>query len=131
MTIHYKKNEVAMSLFLAIFWLAIGILNFWLFERLLLGITWIVLSGLYFVFYTNQVKNQYLTIEEGMIKQNWPWGKKIKLEEINSIQHAKEKYILKTEKQVMKIKVNLIEGKSLAELNQVLDKLDVEWNDRP
>ncbi|MDO9554237.1 hypothetical protein [Rhodonellum sp.] len=131
MTIHYKKNEVAMSLFFAIFWLAIGILNFWLFERLLLGITWIVLSGLYFVFYTNQVKNQYLTIEEGMIKQNWPWGKKIKLEEINSIQHAKEKYILKTEQQVMKIKVNLIEGKSLAELNQVLDKLDVEWNDRP
>ena len=131
MTIHYKKNEVAMSLFSAIFWLGIGILNFWLFERLLLGITWIVLSGLYFVVYTHQVKNQYLTIEDGVIKQNWPWGKKIKLEEINFIRHSKEKYFLKTEQQVMKIKVNLIEGKSLSELNQVLYQLDVEWTDQP
>jgi len=57
-----------MSLFSAIFCLGIGILNFWLFERLLLGITWIVLSGLYFVVYTHQVKNQYLTIDDGVIK---------------------------------------------------------------
>ena len=131
MTIYYKKNEVKLNLFFGIMWLGFGFLNMLVFDRMLLGIASTVLSGLYFILYLNQKKKQYLTIENGLIKQNWLlFGKEMKLDAINFISYGKDKYILKTAEKEMKISVKIIDESSLADLNSVLDQLDVEWVDQ-
>lgn len=127
MIIAYKRNEIFTNLFFAVFWLVVGTLNIWLVDRLVIGLVWVLLSLLYFIIYTNQVKNQYLTIEEGMIRQNWPWGKKIKLEDIHSITNQGGKYKLKSGLKEMNIRLKLIDGKSLSKLNSELIKLNVIW----
>jgi hypothetical protein len=137
MTIHYKKIEVRMKLFSGIVFFAIG--TFWLMIAIydsssiysyvtLIGITWLILSRLYFINYWHQIKNQYLTIEEGVIRQNWPFGKEMKLEEIKKIKNSNGKYLLQSEMQQMKIYLKSIDDQSLLDLNTELLKLDVQWS---
>ncbi len=89
---------------------------------------WFILSGLYLIIYFYQIKKKYLTIENGIIKQNWPFGKKINLTEIKQIRHFAGDYILKSEKKEMTINIQLINEESLSDLKTELKKLNVEWN---
>jgi hypothetical protein len=77
------------------------------------------------IIYFYQKKEKYLTLENGIIKQNWPFGKK--MNEIKRIRHFAEEYTLKPELQIMKINIDLIEEESLSELKTELKKLNVEW----
>ena len=72
--------------------------------------------------------NQYLTIGNGIIKINSPFGKKMNLAEIKRIKKFAGDYILKTEKAELTINTQMIDPNSLAELNAELEKLNVEWN---
>jgi len=136
MKIHYKKGEVQMNIFLGVIWLAWGVFllgsgkfdAYKLYEiSTWLGVIMILLAASFFMIYFNQVRNQYLTIDEGIIKQNWPYGKEMKLEEIKQIKNSKGMYILQTELQKMKINLNLIDDKSKLDLNNELMKLGVKW----
>ena len=89
---------------------------------------WFLMSGTYLIIYFYQKKEKYLTIENGIIKQNWPFGKKMKLNEIKRIKHFAGEYIIKSELKKMKINIGLIEDESLSELKSELKKLNVEWN---
>lgn len=128
MKIRYKKKQVNLNLFLGIIWLANGIIqtvineNSYWFDYI-----WFLLSGFYLVIYFYQKKEKYLTIENGIIKQNWPFGKKINLNEIQRIRHFAGEYILNSELQKMKINIDLIEKDSLSDLKTELKKLNVEW----
>ena len=77
--------------------------------------------------------NQYLTIENGIIRKNGLYGfrKKINLNEINWIKKFAGDYTLKTETKELKINTELIEEKSLAELNSVLGKLNLPADKTP
>lgn len=88
----------------------------------------IVISIMYLIRYFYQRENKYLTIENGLIKENGPFGKKIKLTDINQIEKYAGDYILKTEKTKLTINTHIIEPNSLAELKNELDKLNVEWS---
>lgn len=46
----------------------------------------IVISVMYLIRYFYQRENKYLTIENGLIKENGPFGKKIKLTDINQME---------------------------------------------
>lgn len=136
MKIHYKKSEVQMNIFLGVIWLAWGVflLGSGKFDaykiydfRTWLGVIMFLLSLSYFFMYFNQVRNQYLTINDGHIKQNWPYGKEMKLEEIKRIKNSNGMYILQSELQKMKINSKLIDDKSILDLNYELMKLDVKW----
>ena len=59
------------------------------------------------------------------------YGKKINLNEINCIQNDAGDYIVKTESQKLKIRVELIDEKSLSELKNILDKLNLPPNKTP
>ena len=75
--------------------------------------------------------NQYLTVENGIIKKNTPFGKKINLNEINWIKKFAGDYTLKTETGELKINTELIEENSLAELNSILGKLNLPADKTP
>ena len=89
---------------------------------------WLVLSIAYLSIYFYQRQNKYLTIENGIIKINSPFGKKLNLTEIKRIKKFAGDYILKTDKSELTINTQIIDPKSLTELNTELEKLNVEWN---
>jgi len=75
-----------------------------------------------------QKNYKYLTIENGIINVNGPFGKKLILTEIKRIKKFAGDYILKTDEKELTINTQIIDPNSLAELNAELKKLNVEWN---
>ena len=129
MRILYEKKQVNLNLYLGLLWLVNGIFQTVKNENIdLFDYFWFLISGIYLLIYFHQKKEKYLTLENGIIKQNWPFGKKLKLKEIKEIKHFAGEYILKSELKKMKINIGLIETESLSELKTELKKLDVEWN---
>lgn len=129
MKIEYKKKQVNLNLFLGVLWLANAFIQTVVNKNpSWFDYIWYFLSGFYLLTYFYQKNEKYLTIENGIIKQNWPFGKKMNLDEIKRIRHFAGEYILKSELQRMKINIDLIDEKSLSDLKTELKKLNVEWN---
>ena len=82
---------------------------------------------MYLGHYLYDLNNQYLTIENGTIRKNALYGfrKKIELNDINSIKKFTGDYTLKTETKELKINTELIDEKSLLELNRILSELNL------
>jgi hypothetical protein len=128
MKIPYKKKQLNINLILGIVWLINGIIQTFFDEKLRwYNFGWFILSGIYFIIYINQKTKNYLTIENGIIKENYPFGKKINLDEIKLIKHFAGDIILITEKTELTINTLLIDEKSIPELKTELKKLNVEW----
>ena len=128
MEIKYKKKHLNVNLIFGLIWLVwffIGV--FGKEEPNWTDYGWIVISLMYLGMYFYQKNYNYLTIENGFIKQNWPFGKKMNLNEIKRIRHFAGEYILKSELKKMKINIDFIESESLSKLKTELKKLDVEW----
>ena len=107
MRIRYKKKQVNLNLYLGIIWFANGIVQTVFNENSSwFDYFWFLLSGTYLIIYFYQKKEKYLTVENGIIKQNWPLGKKMKLNEIKRIKHFAGEYILKSELKKMKINIS-------------------------
>ncbi len=129
MRIGYKKRQLNINLILGIIWLAIGLLNLnYDRENRWTDYGYIVLAILYLALYIYQKKNKYLTIENGILKINGSFGKKVNLTEIKRIKKFAGDYIIKTDKKELTINTQIIDPKSLTELNAELEKLNVEWN---
>jgi hypothetical protein len=129
MRIGYKKRHMNINLIFGSVWLVwffIGILT--KDEPNWTDYGWIVISAMYLVGYFYQRQNKYLTIENGIIKINSPFGKKLNLTEIKRIKKFAGDYILKTDNKELTINTQIIDPNSLAELNAELEKLNVEWN---
>jgi hypothetical protein len=129
MKIGYKKKHLNVNLILGLVWLI------WFFVGIFgkekpnwIDYGWIVISLIYLGLYFYQKKYKYLTIENGIINVNGPFGKKLNLTEIKRIKKFAGDYILKTEKKELTINTHIIDPKSLTELNAELEKLNVEWN---
>lgn len=129
MKIHYKKKRLNIIFILGVLCLAYGISNVTFDEKPnWKDYAWFVISGIYIISYFYQKSEKYLTIENGTIKQNWPFGKEVNLTEIRIIKHFAGDYILKSDKTQLKINAQLIDKKSLADLKTELEKLNVEWH---
>ncbi|MGB1269681.1 MAG: hypothetical protein ACPG45_08065 [Flavobacteriaceae bacterium] len=89
---------------------------------------WLIISIAYLSIYFYQRKNNYLTIKNGTIKVNSPFGKKLHLTDIKQIKKFAGDYILKTDNKELIINTQIIDPKSMAELNTELEKLNVVWN---
>jgi len=128
MKIGYKKKHLNVNLIIGLFWLI------WFFVRVFeknepnwTDYGWIVISLMYLGLYFYQKNYKYLTIENGIINVNGPFGKKLNLTEIKRIKKFAGDYILKTDKKELTINTQIIDPNSLAELNAELEKLNVEW----
>ena len=129
MKIGYKKKHLNVNLIIGLFWLI------WFFVRVFeknepnwTDYGWIVIFLMYLGLYFYQKNYKYLTIENGIINVNGPFGKKLNLTEIKRIKKFAGDYILKTDKKELTINTQIIDPNSLAELNAELEKLNVEWN---
>jgi len=128
MRIAYKKRNLNINLIAGIIWLMFGLLtlnynenNNWTdYGYLIFGI-------LYLILYFYQKQYKYLTVENGILKINGSFGKKINLTEIKRIKRFAGDYILKTDKKELTINTQIIDPKSLSELNTELKRLNVEW----
>jgi len=130
MKIRYKKRRLRISLIFGLLWLIFAIVMLFLLDESKSWIKygWLGISLMNFTIYLYEYFNQYLTIENGIIKINSPFGKKINLSEIKQIKKFGGDYILKTEKAELTINTQIIDPNSLAVLNAELEKLNAEWN---
>lgn len=129
MKILYKKRRLNYNLTFGIFWLVLSLLKIFNQEKF----SWfdwgfLMLSFLYLGIYSYEKKNQYLTIENGMISINKLFPNRIRLTEIKQIKKFAGDYILKTDKTALTINTQFIDENSLKELNTELEKLNIEWN---
>jgi hypothetical protein len=127
MKIKYRKKRLNFSLIFGILWLSISLLGIFTKENS----SWtdygfLIISFLYLGTYLYEKKNQYMTIENGVISVNKPFENKINLTEIKQIKKFAGDYTLKTDKAELTINTHIIEPNSLSELDAVLEKLNVE-----
>tara|TARA_B100001059_G_scaffold229760_1_gene262846 strand:- start:931 stop:1320 length:390 start_codon:yes stop_codon:yes gene_type:complete len=128
MEIKYKKKHLNVNLILGLVWLIwffIGV--FGKEEPNWTDYGWFFISLMYLGIYYYQKKYNYLSIENGIINVNGPFGKKLNLTEIKWIKKFAGDYILKTDEKELTINTQIINPSSLAELNAELEKLNVEW----
>ena len=129
MRIAYKKRNLNINLILGIVWLIFGLLSLnYNGENNWTDYGYLVFGILYLILYFYQRQYKYLTIENGIINVNGPFGKKLNLTEIKRIKKFTGDYILKTDKNELTINTQIIDPNSLAKLNTELEKLNVEWN---
>ncbi|MCM4154262.1 hypothetical protein DHD05_21960 [Arenibacter sp. N53] len=124
--IRFTRKRLNYNLFFGIAWLILGILKM-LTDTPLNGIdyAWFAIAGLSMGTYFYEYTHQYLTIERGIISKSYPFGNKIKLEEIKYIKKFAGDYILKTDQTELTINTQIIDKKSLSDLNEILGKLDL------
>ena len=97
MKLRYKKGRLIFYKFMLLFWLLLAISNL-LFNEVA-GWSYYILSAIsisYVVAYSYNLINQYITIQDEILKENHFFGKKINLNEIKSIKKFAGDYILKT-----------------------------------
>ena len=128
MKIAFKQRHLNVSLIVGLIW------SVWFFvgvfgkeEPNWTDYGWIFISLMYLGMYFYQKNYKYLTIENGIINVNGPFGKKLNLTEIKRIKKFAGDYILKTDKSELTINTQIIDPTSLNELNCELEKLNVEW----
>ena len=132
MKIRYNKRRLRANLFLGLLWLTLSILKF-IFDD---NVNWtngffLGMVVLYLGQYFYELRNQYLNITEEQIIVNSPFGKKIKLSEINWIKKFAGDYILKTEKKDLTINTQIIDKDSLNDLNKILATLNLPPDKTP
>lgn len=127
LVIKYKPKRLRINLFLGLMWLVFGIIQIiatdmdsWL------NYGYLVCAILYLTLYLYEFKNQYLTIQDGQMRENHFFGKKIDLTKVTQFRHFAGEYIFKTEKQKLKIDTQIIDEESLKELNEELEKLNLK-----
>jgi hypothetical protein len=128
MIINYRKKRLNNYLIFGILYLTLSLLLIFTKEnRSFTDYGFLIISILYLGTYFYEKKNQYLTIGNGLFSVNQPFGKKIKLNEIKQIKKFAGDYILKTNKTELTINTQIIDEKSLVELDSELKKLNIEW----
>lgn len=126
--IGYRKKHLNINLILGLSFITLALIRFLTQDTFRwTGYGTIVISILYLGTYVYQRKYKYLSINNGILKINSPFGKEVKLSEINQIKKFAGDYIITTDQNKMTINTQIIDPDSLIVLNNELEKLDVEW----
>lgn len=132
MKIKYKNKRFKKHLIFGMLWTILGFLNL----NYSGGNSWIdygflVIAILYWSSYFYEKSNQYLTVDDDSIKRNSIAGKKIYLSDITWIKKFAGDYILKTDTKELTINTEVVDEKSLSELNRILSKLNLPADKTP
>ena len=129
MKIYYKLKVQRLNLILGFVWLFNGIIQVTIFNsNRWFSYFWFLLALIYFALYFQQRSVKYLSIENGMIKENWLFGKSIQLSKVKTITHLADEYVLKSDDKEFRIQIPLIQNDSLLVLHDKLKQLDTEWH---
>ncbi len=126
--IKYRNRHLNINLALGLFWLTWFLTTYFTSDE----VRWSeyglgLFSLIYFGFYLYQRHYKYLTIANGRIKVNSPFGKKLNLNEVQSIKKFAGDYILKTGNKELVINTKIVDADSLKDLDNELQKLDITW----
>lgn len=131
MIIRFTRKRTVSFLILGLLWLAIGMGSFLAFHfeevEQDFHVFFVVLAFLNTLFYLTQYFNQYLTLKNNFIIQNFPFGKKINLSEIKEIKRFAGDYQLKTDRTTLTINTTIIAEDSLKKLTVALEELKLVW----
>ena len=126
MKIRFTKKRLKHYLIFGILWLVLGTTAVIFNSDNIFNYGYLIIGILYFGTYLFENNKQYLTIENKIISKNHLIPKKINLNEIKRIKKFAGDYILKTDSTELRINTELIEKNSLAELDTVLENLNIE-----
>jgi hypothetical protein len=126
MKIAYKKKHLRVNLFFGVMWLVLTVLKFNFDETNWIDYGYLVLALLYLTRWFYQSQYKYLTIDKGIIKENWPFGKEINLADIEHVKYFAGDLILKTHNSQITIHKQLIDEKSFTDLENELKGLITE-----
>ena len=125
MIIRFTRKRTVFFLILGLLWLVIGMGSFLAFHfeevEQDFHVFFVVLAFLNTLFYLTQYFNQYLTLKNNFIIQNFPFGKKINLPEIKEIKRFAGDYQLKTDRTTLTINTTIIAEDSLKKLTVALE----------
>lgn len=128
MTIKYKKRHILNNLLYAILWVGLAIVYLLVkgFEPLIVFLHFIPISNFVFRYFYKK-KNQYLTIENGVIQKYniYSSNTKIQINTITEIEKIGLDYRLKAEDINLRFDPNLIDEESLKKLIHFLGQLDL------
>ena len=131
MIIRFTRKRTMSFLILGLLWLAIGMGSFLAFHfeevEQDFHVFFVVLAFLNTLFYLTQYFNQYLTLKNNFIIQNFPFGKKINLSEIKEIKRFAGDYQLKKDQTTLTINTTIIAKDSLKKLTVALEELNLVW----
>lgn len=134
MLIEYKKKSIKINLIIGLVWLV-----FFLFTFIRKYITkedfywldfgWVIISAVYLFIYYYQTKNQYITIENDVlkIKNLFKKDSTLNLKELTSVKNFAGDYIFYTPNKKLTINTQIIDKESLKKLNEALRKYEFEW----
>ena len=127
----FTRKRTVFFLILGLLWLVIGMGSFLAFHfeevEQDFHVFFVVLAFLNTLFYLTQYFNQYLTLKNNFIIQNFPFGKKINLSEIKEIKRFAGDYQLKTDRTTLTINTTIIAEDSLKKLTVALEELNLVW----
>ena len=131
MIIRFTRKRTVSFLILGLLWLAIGMGSFLAFHfeevEQDFHVFFVVLAFLNTLFYLTQYFNQYLTLKNNFIIQNFPFGKKINLSEIKEIKRFAGDYQLKKDQTTLTINTTIIAKDYLKKLTVALEELNLVW----
>ena len=125
MKIRFTKKRLKHYLIFGILWLVLGTTAVIFNSENVFNYGYLIIGILYFGTYLFENNKQYLTIDNGIISKNHLIPKKVNLNDIKQIKKFAGDYILKTDSTELRINTELIDKKSLAELNTVLENLNL------
>jgi hypothetical protein len=126
MKIRFTKKRLKHYMIFGILWLVLGTVAVIFNSDNVFNYGYLIIGILYFGTYLFENNKQYLTIENGIISKNHLIPKKINLNEIKRIKKFAGDYIFITDSTELRINTELIEKNSLAELNTVIENLNLE-----
>ena len=132
MKIRYTKKRLRANLILGLLWLALSLAKglFSVFDDWT-DFFFVGMAILYLGQYLIEWQNQYLSIDQDQIKVNYPFGKKIKLSDVNWIKKFAGDYIIKTDEKELTINTQIIDRDSLEDLNKVLSNISLPPDKTP
>jgi hypothetical protein len=125
-TIKFTKKRQRTYLVAGLLWIVLGIISLLTVSQSTLGYGALVLGILYLGTYLFEAKNQYLTIENGVITKNHFIPKKVAINEIVKIKRFIGTYVLETNAIELIINTEIIDKSSLNELNDVLNRVSLK-----
>ena len=87
----------------------------------------IALALLYIAPYFYHKKVPFLTIQKGVLKQNWWFGKSIDSKDINEIKYFAGEYIIRSQKKELRIDTHIIDPRDQPLLTDFLRTHQDKW----
>ena len=128
MNIYYKRRRLRWNLVFGLFWIILGVVSITNNPNNYLNYGYLIIGLIYITNYILKSKNQYLTIENGVITLNNFFPKSLVISNIKRIKKSSRHFILQTEKNEIRIEIKMISKNSLKDLKKIFKKLNLKRN---